>query len=100
MPRQFHVYMMTNKPNGVIYIGVTSDLVRRVYQHRTGTGGRFTKRFNLRRLVWAEFHETAGSAIAREKQLKHWNRAWKIKLIEEGNPAWDDLYERYGAMLV
>ena len=82
---------MTNKPRGVLYIGVTSDLAARLHQHRTGNGSAFCRRYNLTRLVLAEEHETILEAIAREKALKTWQRDWKIRLIEEGNPGWTDL---------
>jgi len=88
--KQFCVYIMASKKRGVLYIGVTSDLIKRNWQHREGTGG-FTKDYWVKRLVYYEMHETAESAITREKQLKKWNRDWKIRLIEEANPAWLDL---------
>ena len=97
MQKRFFVYIMTNRTNGVLYIGATSNLPARVHQHRTGAVGGFTKRYNLHRLVWAEEHETAASAIQREKHMKHWNRAWKTKRIEALNPSWDDLYESIAA---
>ncbi len=84
-------YIMTNKPRGVLYIGVTAEIVARVYQHRTGNGSGFCKRYNLHRLVRAEEYPTIGEAIAREKALKAWKREWKDRLIEESNPAWLDL---------
>ena len=87
------VYILTNSPNGTLYIGVTSNLVQRVWQHKNGLVEGFTKRYSLHRLVWYEMHETMESAIAREKALKKWNRAWKIELIEKANPQWTDLYE-------
>jgi putative endonuclease len=88
------VYIMTNKPNGTLYIGVTSDLVRRVWEHRTGERDGFTKKYALTRLVYVERHEDVLSAIAREKAMKHWRRAWKVRLIQSGNPEWADLYDR------
>jgi putative endonuclease len=87
------VYIMTNKPNGTLYVGVTSDLAARAWQHREGTGGRFTKRYGLKRLVYAEFHDDITQAIQRETTIKHWPRAWKVNLIHERNRNWDDLYE-------
>ena len=87
------VYIMTNRREGVLYIGVTSDLAARVYQHRNGQGSRFCKRYNLTRLVLAEPSPTIDEAIAREKAMKAWHRAWKIEAIEAGNPEWDDLFE-------
>ena len=91
-------YIMTNKQQGVLYIGVTADLATRVYQHRQGKGSDFCRRYNLTRLVHAEEHATIDEAIAREKSLKAWNRAWKIRLIEAGNPEWRDLFEEGGPL--
>jgi putative endonuclease len=88
------VYIVTNRPRGTLYTGVTSDLPRRAYQHRTGAVEGFTKRYRLRLLVWFERHEDIVEAIAREKTLKRWQRAWKFELIEALNPSWDDLYAR------
>jgi putative endonuclease len=87
------VYIMTNKPGGVLYAGVAADIVARVAQHRAGEGSSFCRRYNLTRLVLAEPYPTIEEAIAREKALKEWHRAWKIRLIEESNPEWDDLWE-------
>jgi putative endonuclease len=87
------VYIMTNKPNGTLYVGVTSDLAARAWQHREGTGGQFTKRYGLKRLVYAEFHDDITQAIQRETTIKHWPRAWKVNLIRERNQNWDDLYD-------
>src|SRR3546814_19815459 len=87
------VYIMTNKPRGTLYIGVTSDLARRAFEHREGTVEGFTKRHGLKRLVFAERHESIEEAIAREKQLQNWQRAWKVELNVAANPAWDDLFE-------
>jgi putative endonuclease len=84
---------MTSRPNGPLYVGVTSDLERRVVEHREGLVPGFTKRYGLKRLVYAEPHDEITSAIQREKTIKHWSRAWKIELIESQNPAWDDLFE-------
>ena len=86
------VYMMTNKPYGTLYTGVTSDLYTRVPQHRDGVFGGFTSKWGLTRLVWYETHETMAAAIAREKQVKRYRRDWKTNLIERDNPRWDDLY--------
>jgi putative endonuclease len=88
------VYIVTNRPNGVLYVGVTSDLPRRVWEHREGVAEGFTKRYDLKRLVYAEHHDDIRLAIQREKNLKHWSRAWKVRLILTDNPAWDDLYDR------
>jgi len=87
------VYIMTNKPNGILYVGVTSSIAHRAYQHRAGLVDGFTKRYGLKRLVFAEPHDSIVSAIQREKNIKHWSRAWKVKLIHRVNPAWDDLYD-------
>ena len=88
------VYIMTNAPFGTLYIGVTSDLAARVWQHRTGQGSQFCKRYGLTRLVYAEEAPTIVEAIAREKAMKAWKRRWKTELIEKANPSWDDLFER------
>jgi putative endonuclease len=87
------VYILTNKPHGVLYVGVTADLARRVAQHRLGEGGAFTRRYNCSRLVHAEAHGSIEDAIAREKAIKAWPRLWKLRLIQEHNPRWDDLFE-------
>ena len=87
------VYIMTNKPGGTLYIGVAADLPARVAQHRAGEGSAFCRRYNLTRVVLAEPYPTIDEAIAREKALKEWHREWKIRLIEESNPNWDDLWE-------
>jgi putative endonuclease len=84
---------MANRPNGTIYVGITSDLIRRVWQHRTGAVPGFTKRYGLKRLVYVEQHEAMPYAITREKNVKSWSRAWRIRLITSTNPNWDDLYE-------
>ena len=87
------VYIMTNKPGGVLYVGVTANIAARVHQHRNGEGSSFCRRYNLTRLVLAEPYPTIDEAIRREKAMKEWQRAWKIRLIEERNPNWNDLYE-------
>ncbi len=87
------VYIMSNRKDGVLYIGVTSDLSRRIVQHREGKGSAFCRRYGLKRLVYAEEHDSIEEAIAREKAMKAWKRAWKIELIEAVNPAWDDLFD-------
>ena len=86
------VYIMTNKPGGVLYVGVTANIAARVHQHRNGEGSSFCRRYNLTRLVLAEPYPTIDEAIRREKAMKEWQRAWKIRLIEESNPNWDDLW--------
>jgi putative endonuclease len=85
------VYIMTNRPNGTLYLGVTNNIARRVREHQDGVGSRFTHRYKLYRLVCAEPHENMPSAIQRETNLKRWPRAWKVRLIVAGNPNWDDL---------
>jgi putative endonuclease len=87
------VYLMTNRRNGILYVGVTTDLVRRSYEHRMGALPGFTKRYGLKRLVWFETHDDIVAAIQREKTMKHWPRAWKVRLINASNPEWWDLYE-------
>jgi len=88
------VYILASARNGTLYIGVTSDLARRMWQHRNDTVEAFTQKYAVHRLVYAEFPDTMQAAIVREKQLKKWNRAWKLELIEKGNPRWDDLYDQ------
>jgi putative endonuclease len=87
------VYIVTNKRNGTLYVGVTSDIARRAWEHREGVAEGFTKRYGLKRLVYVERHEEIADAIRREKRIKEWPRAWKINLIQGVNPIWDDLYE-------
>ena len=84
--------MLTNKPNGVLYVGVTNDLIRRVYEHKNHLAKGFTQKYQLDKLVWFEQTEDINSAITREKQIKNWKRQWKIELIEKQNPSWQDLY--------
>ena len=88
----YYVYTMTNRPRGTLYIGVTGDLIRRAWEHREGIVKGLTSRYNLTRLVYYDDFPWVHDAIDREKRLKHWNCAWKIALIEERNPNWDDLY--------
>ena len=92
MKRTYWVYMLATARHGTLYIGMTNDLGRRGYEHRTDAVTGFTSRYGVHRLVWYESYENVTEAIAREKQLKHWNRDWKIRLIEEFNPDWSDLY--------
>ncbi|MGB3810576.1 MAG: GIY-YIG nuclease family protein [Parvibaculum sp.] len=87
------VYIMTNMARGTLYVGVTSDIARRTWEHREGVVDGFTKQYALKRLVYVERHEEIVDAIQREKRLKHWPRAWKIDLIRSANPLWDDLYD-------
>jgi putative endonuclease len=91
MPR-YYVYILTNRPKGVLYTGVTNDLVRRVFQHRDHEAFGFTSRYGVARLAYFEEHETAIEAIAREKAIKRWKRSWKFKLVESINPGWEDLW--------
>jgi putative endonuclease len=88
-----YVYILTNRPNGILYVGVTNDLVRRVFEHRSGFVDGFTKRYGLKRLVYFEKFEHIRDAIQREHNIKHWSRAWKVRLIVATNPDWDDLFE-------
>ena len=92
MNKQPVVYILANKRNGTIYVGVTSDLIKRIWEHKNNMVEGFTKHYNVHHLVWYELHETMESAIIREKRLKDWKRAWKLELIESKNPEWLDLY--------
>ena len=87
------VYIMTNRPNGTLYVGVATNLARRVWEHREGVAEGFTKQYGLKRLVYVETLESVVEAIRREKAVKKWPRAWKVRLILERNAGWDDLYE-------
>ena len=91
--KHYYVYILTSKRNGTLYIGVTNDLVRRVYEHKHDLVKGFTKRYGVHMLVYYEKTESAEAAIQREKRLKFWKRKWKIRLIEEKNPEWNDLYD-------
>ena len=86
-----YIYIMTNKPYGVLYIGVTTDIARRVYEHKNHLLAGFTARYKLHQLVYVEQHDEIETAILREKQMKKWQRMWKLNLIQQANPAWDDL---------
>ncbi|MGK6321802.1 GIY-YIG nuclease family protein [Sphingomonas sp. DT-51] len=94
MEKAGFVYIMASGRNGTIYIGVTSDLPRRIWEHRSGVIGGFTKKHYCHRLVWYEAHESIEAARHRELQMKEWKRAWKLREIEGLNPDWDDLYDR------
>nr|WP_205524368.1 GIY-YIG nuclease family protein [Rhodopseudomonas sp. WA056] len=85
--------MLASRKDGALYVGVTNDLVRRVYEHRTKAVPGFTSKYNIAKLVWFEIHDDPISAITREKEIKKWRRAWKLALIERDNPGWDDLFE-------
>jgi putative endonuclease len=90
---QGHVYILASKRNGTLYIGVTTDLTARIFAHRNGVGSAFTKKYGVKILVWYETYDMVSDAIQRETTLKHWLRKWKLELIEQTNPNWDDLYE-------
>ena len=89
----YWTYILCNKPYGTLYVGMTNHIIARTYQHREGLIEGFTKRYGIKQLVYFEEYATPGEAIAREKTLKRWLRAWKIALIERSNPHWDDLYD-------
>ncbi len=91
--RQPAVYILASKRNGTLYVGITSDLRRRIWEHRNDLVEGFTKKYGVHRLVYFEPHGDMNGAIRREKQIKKWNRAWKLKLIEQSNPEWDELWE-------
>jgi putative endonuclease len=94
MERQPAVYILASKRNGTLYVGVTSDLIKRVWEHRSDVVPGFTRDYGVHTLVYYELHGTMYAAITREKQLKKWNRAWKLELIERSNPEWTDLWEQ------
>ena len=89
----FYVYILASRRNGTLYIGMTDNLIQRVWMHRNGVLPGFTKRYGVKALVWYEQHESGEAALTRERQLKKWNRAWKLQIIEQMNPTWSDLYE-------
>lgn len=89
----YYVYIMANKRNGTLYVGFTHDLVKRVYEHKNDLVKGFTQRYGIHMLVYYEQHENSEAAITREKRLKVWQRKWKIRIIEEMNPEWKDLYD-------
>lgn len=93
--KKYYVYIMSNKKNGTMYIGVTNNLERRVFEHKNHLVDGFTNKYDLNKLVWFAETNTAESAVLKEKQMKKWNRAWKIKLIEGNNPEWKDLSEEW-----
>ncbi len=92
MNKQPAVYILASKREGTLYIGVSSNLIKRIWEHKNNQTSGFTKHYNVHSLVWFEIHEEMASAITREKQLKNWKRQWKIELIEKTNPEWRDLY--------
>ena len=93
MNKQPAVYVLASKRNGTLYVGVTSDLIKRVWEHKNNVVKGFTERYSVHQLVWYELHETMESAIRKEKMLKNWKRVWELELIERSNPNWQDLYE-------
>ena len=97
LTRRYFVYLLAARRNGTLYLGVTGDLAKRVWQHKQGLVEGFSKRYGVKTLVWYEQTESIEAAIGREKQIKKWNRRWKIELIEAGNPEWKDLYEDIAA---
>jgi putative endonuclease len=92
MEKQYYVYILASKRNGTLYTGMTSDLVKRVWQHKNSLIDGFTKTYHVKLLVYFEVYHQAEEALKREKQIKKWRRKWKLTLIEEKNPNWDDLY--------
>lgn len=93
----YYVYMMASQKNGTLYVGVTNDLIRRIWEHKEGVGDSFTKEYSVENLVFFETHDEIANALQREKNIKHWNRDWKIALIEQDNPDWHDLYAEIAA---
>ncbi|MBI4599666.1 GIY-YIG nuclease family protein [Candidatus Uhrbacteria bacterium] len=93
MINSYYVYIVASKRNGTLYIGVTNDLARRVWEHKEGLIAGFTKKYHVKLLVYYEEYQDIKDAIAREKALKEWNRIWKLRIIEEQNPEWRDLYD-------
>jgi putative endonuclease len=96
-PRSYWVYILASKPGGTLYVGVTSDRIRRVHQHKTGEGAAFTRKYGVYLLVYAEEHHDVEQAIAQEKRLKKWRRAWKLQLIQEHYRDWTDLYDMFAS---
>lgn len=92
--RQYYVYILSSFKNGSLYIGVTSNLENRIYLHKNGLIEGFTKKYNIKNLVYFEIYDDISNAITREKQIKRWKRIWKIELIEKNNPSWNDLYKK------
>jgi putative endonuclease len=90
----YYVYLLASDRNGTLYVGVTNDLVRRVYEHKNKVKPGFTKQYGVDRLVWFEVYDDPTNAILREKEIKKWRRAWKLRLIEQSNPQWVDLYDQ------
>ena len=94
MPKEFYVYILASRRNGTLYVGVTSDLVRRVWEHKQHAVPGFTDDYDVTSLVYVEKHSEIREALRREKRLKKWNRQWKLALIEQSNPDWEDLFDR------
>ncbi|PTW60944.1 putative endonuclease [Breoghania corrubedonensis] len=92
-PHDYFIYVLASGLGGTLYVGVTNDLVRRISEHRQGIASNFTRKYRVHHLVYYEHHRDINEAIRREKQVKRWNRRWKIQLIEERNPNWDDLFK-------
>jgi len=97
MDRHYYVYILASAPYGTLYTGVTSDLIKRVWEHKSDFVEGFTRTHGVHRLVWYEIHDDVYAAITREKQIKKWNRDWKVNLIQRMNPNWDDLYAAIAA---
>ena len=97
MPNRFFIYILASRRNGTLYVGLTSDLLKRVWEHKNHFVEGFTGKYDVDKLVYFEPHENADNAINREKRLKKWNRAWKIRLIEKHNPRWSDLFDQLQA---
>jgi putative endonuclease len=89
----FYVYILASQRNGTLYVGMTDDLVKRIWMHKNEVLPGFTKEYGVKKLVWFEIHETRESALRRERRIKKWNRVWKLELIEKSNPSWRDLYD-------
>lgn len=89
----YYIYLLASQRNGTLYVGVTSDLIKRIWQHKNEATEGYTKEYQVKRLVYFEQYENVNDAILREKRLKHWNRKWKLALIEKDNPNWNDLYD-------
>ena len=94
MHKQPAVYLLASKRNGTLYVGVTSNLIQRVWEHKNNLVEGFTKQYGVHQLVWYELHENMNSAIQREKRLKGWKRKWKVQMVESTNPSWADLYSK------
>jgi putative endonuclease len=92
--KQYYVYILASKKNGTLYIGVTNDLLKRVYEHKNNLIGGFTRKYRVHNLVYYEAYSSIYDAIAREKRMKKWERNWKIELIKKANPEWEDLYDK------